>query len=228
MAYPSCLELVNLDASCDAIKKVGGVTSFVYFGSKKDFYNNFVATTYPQITYGTIDSVNYGWILGFRSLDITGQELARFEGVEYKNNAGFEAVPGENVNVFNHNLNLILYWKTQAELESLQNLLLNEDLFAIVATNSADIKIYGLERGKDYSPLESTMFTEKLGLKNLSASGADIVEIQGETGVSVSLQSINMLNAPYFLIGVDDKTDDIQYTTFAEIVAQLDLLSENN
>lgn len=228
MAYPSCLELVNLDASCNAISKVGGVASFVYFGSKKSWYDRYVASEQPIIKYDTIDTTNYGWVLEFSPTEILGTELAKFEGVEFKNNAGFETLPGENVNVFNHNVNMILYWNTQAELELLQSILLSEDNFAIVCTNSGDIKVYGLERGKSYSPLGADTFTDKLGLKNISASGGDILEIQGETGTNVSLQAMNILNMPYFLIGVVDTFDEEDYTSYSDMITQLDLLCANN
>lgn len=228
MTYPSCLDLANLNASCGAVRKVGGVTSFVYFGSRKTWYDNHIATILPELRYGTIDTTNYGWIIDVDSSGSTGQELAKFEGLEYKNSAGFELVPGENVNLFNHNLNLIIYWHTQEELDKLQTLLLNEDMFAIVANNAGEIKVYGLERGKTYSPLGDAMFTDKMGLKNLSSSGGDIVELQGEMGVAVQLQAINMLNPPYYLIGLVDVLGPTDYTNYSDIITQLDLLCENN
>lgn len=228
MTYPSCHELSNLDASCSAIQKVGGVASFVYFGSKKAWRDRWIADQQPIIKYETLDSTNYGWVILFSPTEIAGTELAKFEGVEYKNSAGFEAVAGENVNLFNHNLNMILYWKTQAQLELLQSLLISEDTFAIVCTNSGDIKILGLERGKDYSVLGADTFTDKMGLKSASASGGDIVELQGETGVSVAMQAINILNPPYFLIGVQDTLGPENYTTYSDMITQLDLMCANN
>lgn len=228
MTYPSCTELSNLDASCNAIRKVGGVASFVYFGSKKAWRDRYIASENPIITYIDFSSLGFGWVIQFDVNDIAGTELAKFEGVEYKNSAGFEALPGENVNLFNHNLNMILYWKTQEQLDLLQSLLISEDTFAIVCTNSGDIKILGLERGKDYSVLGPDTFTDKMGLKNASASGGDIVELQGETGVSVAMQAMNILNPPYFLIGMQETSDPTDYTTYSEIITQLDLMCVNN
>jgi hypothetical protein len=228
MTYPSCHELSNLDASCNAIQKVGGVASFVYFGSKKDWRDRFIASERPTIRYGSFDDVNFGWLIDVYESETLGNELAKFEGVEYKNSAGFEALPAENVNLFNHNLNMILYWKTQAQLELLQSLLISEDTFAIVCTNSGDIKILGIERGKDYSVLGTETFTDKMGLKSASASGGDIVELQGETGVSVVMQAVNLLNPPYFLVAIRDNESVTDYSTYSEMVAQLDLLCANN
>ena len=84
MAYPSCHELSNLDASCNAIQKVGGVASFVYFGSKKAWRDRYISGTPPSIAYGTINTTDYGWIIRVDVTELLGTELAKFEGVEYK------------------------------------------------------------------------------------------------------------------------------------------------
>lgn len=228
MTYPSCIDLANLNASCEAVKKVGGVTSFVYLGSRKEWQDKHIATILPEFRWGTIDTINYGWIIDLDSSSVNGKELAKFTGLEYKNNAGFEVTPGDNVNVFTHNLNLILYWHSQAELDKLQRLLLNEDMFAIVANNAGEIKVYGLEKGKLYSPLGELMFTDKMGLKAMTGSGTDIVEIQGEIGTSVGLQAMNILNAPYYLIGVVDVLGPTDYDTYETIITALDTLCDNN
>jgi hypothetical protein len=225
MSYPSCVELTNIDATCDAVKKIGGVAASVYIGSKKSFYDNFVTTAMPIIEY---DTTNFGWILEFDSAAILGTELAKFTGIELKNSGSFETVPAENVNVFTHNLNLVLFHYTQEELAKLTDLLLSEDLFAIVATNAGEIKVYGLERGKTYSPLGDTMFTEKKGLQPLTGTGTDLVEIQGEVGVSLQLQALNLLNPPYYLIKVIDTLGPSEYNQYADMLTQIDTLSENN
>jgi len=225
MSYPSCVELTNIDATCDAVKKIGGVAASIYIGSKSFFYKNFENTSMPIIEYDTTD---LGWILSFDSGAILGTELAKFTGIELKNSGSFETVPAEYVYVFTHNLNVVLFHYTPEELAKLTDLLLSEDLFAIVATNAGEIKVYGLERGKTYSPLGDTMFTEKKGLQPLTGTGADLVEIQGEVGVSLQLQALNLLNPPYYLIKVIDTLGPSEYNQYADMLAQIDTLTVNN
>jgi len=227
MTYPSCQSLVNLAATCDAVKKVGGITAAVYLAPRSVLKAN-RPSLFPFLEWGTWDAVNYAWKLHYDETAIAGTELAKYEGVQLKNTGGFEVAAGENVNAFTHNLTMILFHYTQAELKKLQDLLLVEDLIAIVLTNSGDIKVYGAEKGKPYSPDGEDLLTDKYGLKAASGTGADIVDLQGEVGVTIQLTSPNMLNMPYLLGSVYDVDSSTDHFTFSGMQAVLDLLSENN
>jgi len=227
MTYPSCVSLVNLPASCDAVKKVGGVTAAVYLAPRSVLKDN-RPSLFPFLEWGNWGESYDAWKLHYDSTAIAGTELAKFEGVQLKNTGSFELAAGENVNAFSHNLTMVLFHYSQAELKKLQNLLLAEDLIAIVLTNSGDIKVYGAEKGKSYSPDGEDLLTDKFGLKPATGTGADIVELQGEVGVTIQLTATNMLNIPYLLGSVYDVDNSTDYSTFVEMQAVLDLLSENN
>jgi hypothetical protein len=227
MPYPSCISLVNLAASCDAVKKVGGITSAVYLAPRKVLKDN-RPLSFPFLEWGLYNGVDHAWRLHYDSNEIIGNELAKFEGIELKNTGGFEVAAGENVNAFTHNLTMVLFHYTQAQLKKLELLLQAEDLIAIVLTNSGDIKVYGAEKGKTYSPEGVNLLTSKRGLQPLTGTGADIVELQGEVGVSIQLSSTNMLNMPYMLGSVYNIGNTTNYNTFAQMQSVLDQLSANN
>lgn len=223
MTYPSCIELSSIEASCASHKKVGGATSFFYIGSKKLFYDNGVASAVPNLEYST-----EGWKLNYNLLTETGLNLAKFECVILKNTGGFETVAGENVNSFTHSITCILYYKSAVELKRINDLLDAEDLIVFLPTNASDVKIYGIEKGQIYSPNGVDKMTDKLGLKAATGTGADIVELQGEVGVAVTLTSVNMLTLPallYYVYDVDGGTELFGYPNLVDV---LDILSAEN
>jgi len=223
MTYPSCIELSSIEASCASHKKVGGATSFFYIGSKKLFYDNSVGSLFPNLEYST-----EGWKLNYDMTIETGLSLAKFEGVILKNTGGFETVAGENVNSFTHSITCILYYKSALELKRINDLLDAEDLIVFLPTNAADVKIYGIEKGQIYSPNGVNKITSKLGLKASTGAGADIVELQGEIGVAVTLTAVNILTLPALLYYVYEVDGGTELDGYPNLVDVLDILSANN
>lgn len=213
----SCHNLVSLSASCNAVKKVGGVTETVWIGKKKEFLNDGVNQNYLVFDNShTTDPVWYLFCTDITSFSST--ELASFEGMRFKNTAGFETVPGENVNAFTQNLNMVLFHYTQTDIFRLEQLLLNEDLIAFVLTEANQIKVFGIDK------FNNDNVRTWDGLKTISGTGADIVELQGEVGVQIQLQA-TLLNMPVILSGYYNGIELYFSDNVEEMVSVLNAMS---
>jgi hypothetical protein len=136
----SCYNLANLEANCNATKKVGGVTARVWIGAKNLFLNDEVNTNYFNFGSSYTDEKIWSLIIN-NSVDLVGNELAYFEGVRFKNNGNFEVTPGENVNTFTQNLNLVLFHYSQSQIKKLEQLLITSNLIAFVLTEAGQTLI---------------------------------------------------------------------------------------
>lgn len=210
----SCHNLVSLSASCDAVKKVGGVTETVWIGKKKDFLNDGVNPQYFAFGLPDFSITESVWYL---TVDLgPGYDdtvLAKFEGMRFKNTAGFETVPGENVNAFTQSLNMVLFHYSQSDIFKLEQLLLSEDLIAFVLTEANQIKVFGIDK------FENGDIRTWDGLKTVSGTGADIVELQGEVGVQIQLQA-TLLNMPIILDGFIN-AQEFGYTQGVQLTIEL-------
>jgi hypothetical protein len=216
----SCYNLANLEANCNATKKVGGVTARVWIGAKNLFLNDGVNTNYFDYS-NSYTTVNTWKLIINNSVDLVGNELAYFEGVRFKNNGNFEVTPGENVNTFTQNLNLVLFQYSQAQIKKLEQLLITNNLIAFVLTEAGQIKCYGIDK------LLNDNIRNTDGLKPIAGTGADIVELQGEVGVQIQLQA-TLLNMPIVVAGYYDRLEETFYTTTSDIVNLLNTMSANN
>jgi hypothetical protein len=167
MTYPSCVQLVNLEASCDAVKKVGGIKSRFYIGQKPD-----IATctfgTHGEITALTLAS---------------GKFLNRFEGVQYKNTGSFETIVNETRNLFNQTFTGILFYHTQTDLEAIEKILISDRLFVIAETESGEFKAYGIDK----NPFNAADLGKNRGLNVSAGTGSDGVVLADNTGVTITL-----------------------------------------
>jgi hypothetical protein len=219
----SCYNLANLEANCNATKKVGGVTARVWIGAKNLFLNDGNNPHYFEYgnSYTLTDNV-WSLLIDEVGTPIAGTELAYFEGVRFKNSGNFEVTPGENVNTFTQNLNLVLFHYSQAQIKKLEQLLITNNLIAFVLTEAGQIKCYGIDK------LLNDTIRNTEGLKPIAGTGADIVELQGEVGVQIQLQA-TLLNMPIVVDGYYFKNWIDQYITGAEnIVNLLNTMSANN
>jgi hypothetical protein len=225
----SCSTLINLNATCDAVKKVGGVTARVWIGGRGVWFNNFLA---QQTVYFQPDNTGIDWFMSYDINSIGGnQQLFYFEGVQLKNSASFEVVPAENVNAYTHRVDLVLF-DDEADFititkQKIQGLLEGEDLFAVVLTEGGQFKVYGFEH-KVWQPFPLSSFenyvTDKKGMKAVSGTGVDTVELQGQQGVIIQLEATNMLSAPFVLKGVTDIDSSTTSTNTEDIIQALNLL----
>jgi hypothetical protein len=228
----SCVELINLDATCDAVKKVGGVTARVWFGVKSDWFKWAIGGGGPELSYNQFPPPYTDmWGISYDANTITQTELYYFEGVQLKNSASFEVVPAENVNAFTHRLDLVLFGLDEVQHRQIEQLLLEEDLFAIVATEAGAIKIYGFEN-KLYDPqatgTDDIYVTDKRGLKTISGTGVETVELQGEQGVLIQLEAQNLLSGPIILNAIYEVNGTDYVDTFVDMINELNLLAANN
>ena len=118
--------LSNLDPSCEATKKKGGIKKKVWIGF-------FDVITFTEDSDGYIDAV----ALASAS---PANVLYTFEGKKLKNNGTFEGQVGENTNTINQNLNLVLYYFTPEERQAINELFTAEDVVVFVETEGGRLK----------------------------------------------------------------------------------------
>jgi hypothetical protein len=119
----------GIQASCAATKKVGGIDKRVYLGNVNDLDG--VTVVANEVT-----------VLTFAAT----KGLTQWIGRKDKNNSGSELEVGENLNIRNHSVNLIIYYETALQLGYLDDLIDNEGIFAIVETNAGVLEIFGLNK----------------------------------------------------------------------------------
>ena len=163
----SCYSLTNLAASCDAVKKVGGVKSRFWIGQKPDI---------ASLTFGTNGEV----------LTMTlkaGKKLGQFEGMQFKNTSSSETTPNETRNLFNQTFTGVLFYKTQAELEAIETLLVGDRYFVIYETEAGQLKVKGIDK----NPFNAADLGENRGLNISAGTGSDGTVLADTTGVTVTM-----------------------------------------
>lgn len=131
--------------------------------------------------------------------------LTQWIGKKDKNSAGVEIEVGENVNIRNHTVTPIVFYETDAELYYLDNLIDQEQVFAIVETVAGSLEVYGINK---------TSF-ESFGLKASALSLVSGVLLNDSTAGTLTLTG-GMTNLP------------LQYNPSASLdtnIAALDALS---
>jgi hypothetical protein len=125
----------GVQASCTAIKKVGGLDKRIYLGA-----------------IGDLDTVTIGSNNTLTSLTfLAAKGFVLMTGRKEKNSAGSDIEVGENVTLRNQTLNLSVYYDsvgTQAtiDLESIDSIIDNEGMFAIVETNAGTLEVFGINK----------------------------------------------------------------------------------
>lgn len=133
-------DLQELDPSCEALKKKGGLKKRVWIGSF-----DLVQTILNPAT-GYIDSVSVG---GVSPQD----RLFKYIGKKLKHNGALEGQVGENTNVINQNLNLVLYAYSPTERAAIEKLFNSEEVVVFVETEAGQIELWGYETGLTASAL---------------------------------------------------------------------------
>lgn len=158
----SCLRLSkSVRPSCTAKKKPGGADKRVFFGLLED-----------------IDSVSFGTDNSVLTLVMNENGLIEYDLKKNKNNATMALEVGENANLRNHTVNLVVNWDTAEELAALEDLLDAEGVFAIVEQNGGNLEVYGLNKGANYN---------NFGLKSSSLEGSTGVVLNDATAFNVAL-----------------------------------------
>jgi len=122
----------GLDASCEALDKIGGVNKTIYFGNLDEL-------TFTTNVAGYIDSV---------VLTASPQAfLYKFIGKTKKHNSTFELQVGENTNTWKQAVLAKLYFYFPAERAAIEALTTADDLVAFVQTESGLFEVYGWSKG---------------------------------------------------------------------------------
>ena len=135
----ACVQLTaGLSPSCAAEKAVGGIDKRVYIGQLDQI-------DWTTTTFGANNEITAFGL----TTNVPAYTLKKFIGKKLKNNTVVDGVVGENTNMFNQSLNLVLYARTAAEKKAVNDLFLAEGLFAIVETNGsalspAQLEVYGI------------------------------------------------------------------------------------
>lgn len=199
----SCKNLANgIDPSCEALKKLGGVAKRVWVGqiSQLDAYG---------VDSNTLD-------INSLTMALTGSipnTLKKFIGKKLKNSATHDLEVGENRNIFNQAVNLVLFYKTSRELYNIEKLANAEDVFVILENNDGDLEVYGIDTNENESS------NDPLGGLNASAgTGGTGILLNDTTAYTLTLSGQHRIMKRIF-----NRTTT---STLAQNIAYLDSISE--
>lgn len=170
-----CVDLLEgLEASCNALNKVGGVKKRVWVGQ----LSQLDTVPYTTDVDGYIDTIDF-------ALASPAYGLHKFSGKKTKNNGTYELTAGENVNTFNTSAILVLYHYTPADREAIENLVGADDLFVLFETEAGQIEVFGITQGLNAS----------------AGTGATGVGLQDDTAFTLTLSGEQLALPKLFLNG---------------------------
>lgn len=193
---------LGLDPSCEALKKLGGVAKRVWISQLSQLDGYTVNAT-------TLDIES----LSLATSSPEGYKLKKFIGKKLKHSATSPVEVGENINVFNQTVNLVLYYKTSLELSAIEGLVNAEDVFVLIENMDGDIEVYGIDTagtGNSSDPLG--------GLNCSAGDGGTGVALNDSTAYTVTLSGQHRTIKRLFNISTT--------ATLAQNIAYLDAISE--
>lgn len=158
---------LGIDPACAATNKKGGLNKRVYITDKANVTAYTIDGTSKKVL--TITMVASTYLYKFISKD------------NMRNSYKASLVPGENVNMWNHVLDAVLYADTQLEYNAINALCNANEILAIVQRNSGEFMILGLdtELGNPTAP--------EGGMKAISGEITSGIQINDDTSIKVSL-----------------------------------------
>lgn len=120
--------LLGIQALCVDTHKVGGLDKRIWIGTVGDL---------ASVTFGTgniITAITFA----------LGKGLVQFIGRIDKNSAGSDIEVGENVTVRNQNVNMAVYYSTGLHLQTIDQLIDQDAVFAIVETRPGTLEVFGI------------------------------------------------------------------------------------
>ena len=146
----------NLSPSCDAIKKPGGLDKRIWIGLVEDL---------ESVTFGTGNQIT-----AFTFSGATGFITAT--GKMEKNNSTIAINAGENYNLRTQSFNFVSYYLTAEDLDDIDQLIDQEQLFVCAETNAGTIEVYGINKSDafDNFGLQCTAIEGGSGTAKLDAS----------------------------------------------------------
>lgn len=178
--------LGNLEANCDAVKRMGGVKSTIYATRLANIDGVTVDATTQNLTAVTLKA---------------GAKFLRLEGRKFRNTAGTElAVSDNGPRLRNQSASLRLFMKTQLQRNIADALLDQEDMVLFVPTNGGQIKVYGYS----LPPNESS------GLAVTAGSESDGTAIADDTSLLITFSGAEYNLPPLFEVATG-YADSIDY-----------------
>jgi len=146
----------NLSPSCEAIKKPGGLDKRIWIGLVEDL---------DSVTFGTGNQIT-----AFTFAASTGFITAT--GKMEKNNSSIAINAGENYNLRTQSFNFVSYYLTAEDLDDIDQLIDQEQLFVCAETNAGTIEVYGINKSDafDNFGLQCTAIEGGSGTAKLDAS----------------------------------------------------------
>lgn len=192
----------GLDPSCFALKKLGGVAPTVYAGklSQLDGY---------EVNEDTLDIKS----LAMKANGSVDYKLKKFKGKKLKHSATSPLEVGENINVFNQNTLLRLYYSTSLEMAAIEDLANVDDLFLILQNMNGELEVYGIDtRGSQSSedPLG--------GLSASAGEGGTGILLNDDTSYLLTLSGQHRVLKRLFSISTT--------ATLAQNIAYLEAIAE--
>lgn len=190
---------MGLDPSCDALKKLGGLAKRVWIGQLSQLDGYTVNETTLDIE--TLDMVSS-----------PASTLKKFIGKKLKHSATTPVEVGENINVFNQTVNLVLFHFTSKEKAAIEELVNIEDAFVLVETFAGQIEVYGIDtEGSESSE-------DPIGGLNTSAGdGGTGVSLNDPTQFTLTLSGQHRIMSRIFNVSTS--------ATLAQNIAYLDDIS---
>lgn len=173
----SCNQLLtaNQIASCNGLKKIGGVDGTVYIGFRADI-DTLTLGTDGEITALTLAS---------------GKKLSKFGGLKEQHVVTWESVPMKGKAMYKHMANFFLYPYSQDDVKQLEYLISSERMFAIYINLAGQVKAIGI----DVDPTFTTDFVSERGLKVTTAKYQEGVTYAADTWCEVPMEGV-FWNAP--------------------------------
>lgn len=127
----TCAKLnTSFAPTCDSIKRVGGMGSFMYVCNLKDIASYTVDATSKDIETIVMEG---------------STTLYKIEGRKGKNSGSIELAKGDSVNTWMQKLNVVLYSHSSLLNTKIENLAEAEDLVFFVPDNGGYITVWGLD-----------------------------------------------------------------------------------
>lgn len=180
----ACIDLLSgINASCDALNKVGGVNKRVWIGQLSQ------VTSYDTDANGYIDTITMA-----DDASSNPYTLKKFVGKKTKNSGTYELTAGENVNTFNTSFNLEVFHFTPEDRTNLEALINADDVFVIAQTDAGQIEVFGIDEGLNAS----------------AGSGGTGVNLQDKTSFTLTLSG-EQRKLPYLFLNGGTLAASITY-----------------
>ena len=160
----SCITLSkSITPNCEALKRPGGLAKRIFLGSVLDIN----ALTFDNTNTHDLTSITMK----------STKQLIQVVGRPAKSSAATTFEDGENFSLRNQAVNAVVYAKSPAERQALDEIIEQDQVFAVVERNDGQFEVYGI----------SLVNYQNWGLKVTGGSYNTGVELNDETGVTLEL-----------------------------------------